>query len=74
MDLNKKESYEVMLQFLKNWYKLTKNKDITDILSGAQYWKDGKPLDSSFLDYWNEAIKEVKAGENDPFGKFISKK
>ncbi len=68
--LSKKESYEVMLQFLKNWYDLTKNKDITDILSGAEYMDDGKPADSTFWDYWEDAIKEIKNQKNDPFKKW----
>ncbi|MEW7278197.1 hypothetical protein ABW636_06345 [Aquimarina sp. 2201CG1-2-11] len=65
------ESYEVMLQFLKNWYALTKNTDLTDVLSGAEYLHDKMPADPVFYDYWQEAYEQVKKGDNDPFKKEI---
>lgn len=62
-----RESYEVMLDFLREWHSKTGNKDITDILSGALYFKDGEPIDSAFLEYWEESIQRVKNQTNNPY-------
>lgn len=58
--LSYKESYEVMLHFLNNWLDLTDDNDLTNILSGGVYWKDGEPGDSAFYEYWLEAIDKHK--------------
>lgn len=67
-----KESYEVMLHFLETWYKSSKSKDLTDILSPGKYFEDGNPMDPIVGNFWEEAIQAVQNGENDPFLKLKS--
>ncbi len=55
-----KEGYEAMLYLLKNYWELTGSRDLTDILSGGEYLIDGQPADSAFLEYWLDAIDQVK--------------
>jgi len=64
-----RESYEVMLDFLIEWYTKTGNANITDILSGALYFKDGEPIDPAFLEYWEASIKRVKNQTNNPYNR-----
>lgn len=56
-----KVGYEAMLYTLLNYWKLTDSNDLTDILSGGEYWEGTeKPADSAFWEYWLEAIEQVK--------------
>lgn len=59
--ITKKEGYEAMLYCLKTYWKNSGSKDLTDILSGGEYWKGtNEPADSAFWEYWTEAIEKVK--------------
>lgn len=56
-----KEGYEAMLYLLKSYWESTGSTDLTDILSGGEYWlEQDTPADSAFWDYWLEAIEKVK--------------
>lgn len=45
-----KEGYEAMLYMLKAFWKETGSKDLTDILSGGEYWPiTNRPADSTFV-------------------------
>lgn len=56
-----KEGYEAMLYMLKYYRELTGSNDLTDILSGGEYfWDNDTPADSAFWQYWLEAIEKVK--------------
>ncbi len=46
-----------MLYMLKSYWKLTGSNDLTDILSGGEYWLEA---DTAFWEYWLEAIEKVK--------------
>ena len=51
-----------MLYMLKSCYEATGSNDLTDILSGGEYWlKPNKPADSAYWEYWLEAIEKVKS-------------
>ncbi|MDP4595387.1 MAG: hypothetical protein NWS92_00270 [Crocinitomicaceae bacterium] len=59
--ITEKEGYEAMLYMLKAYWEATKSIDLTDILSGGEYWDEvGKPADTAFWEYWLEAIEKVK--------------
>lgn len=59
--ITEKEGYEAMLYMLKAYWEATGSNDLTDILSGGEYWlKVDKPADSAFWEYWLEAIEKVK--------------
>lgn len=59
--ITEKEGYEAMLYMLKNYWELTGSEDLTDILSGGEYWlKEDTPADSAFWEYWLEAIEKVR--------------
>ena len=59
--ITKKEGYEAMLYLLKAYWETTGSNDLTDILSGGEYWiGTNEPADSAFWEYWNEAIETVK--------------
>ncbi len=59
--ITEKEGYEAMLYMLKAYWEATESTDLTDILSGGEYWlKADKPADSAFWEYWLEAIEKVK--------------
>ena len=56
--LTEKEGYETMLY---EYWQQTGSSDLTDILSGSEYWlKEDTPADSAFWEYWLEAIEKVK--------------
>jgi len=59
--ITKKEGYEAMLYAIKMYWENSRSTDLTDILSGGEYW-DGTdyPSDSAFWEYWTEAIEKVK--------------
>ncbi|ELY2018274.1 hypothetical protein SL053_002193 [Flavobacterium psychrophilum] len=59
--ITEKEGYEAMLYLLKAYWENTGSKDLTDILSGGEYWKGEEiPIDSAFWEYWQEAIEKVR--------------
>ena len=59
--ITEKEGYEAMLYMLQAFWKETGSKDLTDILSGGEYWLEpNRPADSAFWEYWLEAIEKVK--------------
>lgn len=59
--ITEKEGFEAMLYLLKAYWENTGSNDLTDILSGGEYWKgEEKPIDSAFWEYWVEAIAKVK--------------
>ena len=49
-----------MLYLLMNYLELSGSRDLTDILSGAEYVEADTPADSVFWEYWLEAIEKVK--------------
>ena len=59
--ITKKEGYEAMLYAIKAYWENSGSKDLTDILSGGEYWQGtDEPADSAFWEYWTEAIEKVK--------------
>ena len=59
--ITEKEGYEAMLYMLKAYWKATGSNDLTDILSGGEYWPiANRPADSAFWEYWLEAIEKVR--------------
>ena len=59
--ITEKEGYEAMLYMLKAYLDATESNDLTDILSGGEYWPVmNRPADSAFWEYWLEAIEKVK--------------
>ena len=59
--ITEKEGYEAMLYMLKAFLEATESNDLTDILSGGEYWPvPNRPADSAFWEYWLEAIEKVK--------------
>jgi len=63
-----KQGYQAMLHLLNYYWETTGSNDLTDILSGGEFLEDGKPADSAFGEYWEEAIQKVKDGSQ-PFQK-----
>lgn len=60
--ITKKQGFEAMLYCIKAYYDNSGSKDLTDILSGGEYWKGtDEPADSAFWEYWIEAIEKVKS-------------
>ncbi len=58
-----KEGYEMMIHMLNSFYEFTGNTDLTDVLSGGEYFGGDQPADSAFWDYWLEArTKLAKEG------------
>ena len=59
--ITEKEGFEAMLYMLKAYLEATGSIDLTDILSGGEYWPvPNRPADSAFWEYWLEAIDKVK--------------
>ena len=59
--LTKKEAYEAMLYTLEAYWENSRSNDLTDILSGGEYWKGTDyPIDSAFWEYWTESIEKVR--------------
>ena len=59
--ITKKEGYEAMLYAIKAYWENSGSNDLTDILSGGEYWSGtNEPADSAFWEYWTEAIEKVK--------------
>jgi hypothetical protein len=60
--ITEKEGYEAMLYMLKAYYEASGSTDLTDILSGGEYWPiNDRPADSAFWEYWLEAIEKVRS-------------
>ena len=58
--ITKKEGYEAMLYAIKTYWEISGSNDLTDILSGGEYWQGTEePADSAFWEYWTEAIEKV---------------
>ena len=65
--ITKKEGYEAMLYMLKSFWEATGSNDLTDILSGGEYWLEvNRPADSAYWEYWLEAIGKVKKEGSPP--------
>ncbi len=59
--ISKKIGYEAMLYVLDEYYKNSGSTDLTDIISGGEYWKgENRPVDLAFWYYWIEAIEKVR--------------
>ena len=59
--ITEKEGYEAMLYMLNAFWEATGSNDLTDILSGGEYWLEpNRPADTAFWEYWLEAIEKVK--------------
>jgi hypothetical protein len=56
-----KEGYEAMLYLLKAYWENSGSNDLTDILSGGEYWRGtDEPADSAFWAYWIDSIDRVR--------------
>jgi len=65
--ITEKEGYEAMLYMLQAFLEATESNDLTDILSGGEYWPiPNRPADSAFWEYWLEAIEKVKKEGHPP--------
>jgi hypothetical protein len=70
--ITKKEGYEAMLYAIRTYWENSGSTDLTDILSGGEYWKGTDfPADSAFWKYWTEAIEKVRS--EGPMFKILSK-
>lgn len=70
--LTEKEGYEAMLYMLKSYWESTGSNDLTDILSGGEYWLEpDTPADSAFWEYWIEAIEKVRREGPPPLKKIV---
>ena len=70
--ITKKVGYEAMLYCIKAYWENSGSNDLTDILSGGEYWKGtDEPADSAFWEYWTEAIEKVKS--DGPMFKILTK-
>jgi len=59
--ITEKEGYEAMLYMLQAYWEATGSNDLTDILSGGEYWPvPNRPADSAYWEYWLEAVDKVK--------------
>lgn len=59
--ITEKEGYEAMLYMLQAFIEDTESNDLTDILSGGEYWPvPNRPADSIFWEYWLEALEKVR--------------
>ncbi len=68
--ITEKEGYEAMLYMLKAFLDATDSNDLTDILSGGEYWPiPNRPADSAFWEYWLEAIQKVRKDGSPPIKK-----
>ena len=68
--ITEKEGYEAMLYMLKMFCEQTGSTDLTDILSGGEYWlMEDTPADTAFWEYWLEAIDKVKNEGSPPLKK-----
>jgi hypothetical protein len=68
--ITEKEGYEGMLYMLKAFLKNTGSNDLTDILSGGEYWPvPNRPADSAFWEYWLEAIDKIRKEGSPPLKK-----
>jgi hypothetical protein len=71
--ITEKDGYEAMLYMLKAYLEATGSTDLTDILSGGEYWLEvGRPADSAFWEYWLEAVEKVKKDGPPPLKVLLS--
>lgn len=65
--ITEKEGYEAMLYMLKAYWEATGSNDLTDILSGGEYWPiPNRPADSAFWEDWLEAVEKVRTDGSPP--------
>lgn len=58
--ITEKQGYEAMLYMLKRYWEESGSTDLTDILSGGEYWlAPDYPADSAFWLYWSESVDKV---------------
>ncbi len=70
--ITEKEGYEAMLYMLKAYWEATESNDLTDILSGGEYWPvQNRPADSAFWEYWLEAVEKVRKDGPPPLKELI---
>jgi hypothetical protein len=70
--ITEKEGYEAMLYLLKAYWEATGSTDLTDILSGGEYWPiPNRPADNAFWEYWLEAIMKVRKEGPPPIKKLF---
>ncbi|MBB1149294.1 hypothetical protein H4K35_03955 [Myroides sp. NP-2] len=73
--ITEKEGYEAMLYMLKSYWEATGSNDLTDILSGGEYWlMHNRPADSAFWEYWLEAVEKVKRDGPPPLKELFNDK
>ncbi|RYZ89291.1 MAG: hypothetical protein EOP04_07195 [Proteobacteria bacterium] len=58
--ITEKQGYEAMLYMLKAFWEASGSNDLTDILSGGEYWLPDMPADPVFWEYWLKAVQKVK--------------
>ena len=58
--ITEKEGYEALLYMLHTYLETTGSTDLTDILSGGEYWVPDVPADSAFWESWIEAVEKVR--------------
>ncbi len=59
--ITKKEGYEAMLYAIKAYWENSGSNDLTDILSGGEYWLGtDRPIDTAFWAYWTEGIEKAR--------------
>jgi hypothetical protein len=59
--ITEKQGYEAMLYMLARYWQETGSTDLTDILSGGEYWLEpDTPADSAFWEYWMESVEKVR--------------
>jgi len=51
-----KQAYLSMLSMIKYYWNITDYDDLTDILSGGEYWEKDSPSDTAFWEYWLDFI------------------
>lgn len=56
--ITEKEGYEAMLWMLRSFWETRGSSDLTDILSGGEYWfLNGHPADHGIWIEWLEAVQ-----------------
>ncbi|MDR0467988.1 MAG: hypothetical protein LBG67_03970 [Campylobacteraceae bacterium] len=65
--ITEKEGYEAMLYVLMEYLENSGSNDLTDILSGGEYfWCPNVPADSAFWEYWLKGVEKVKKEGSPP--------
>ena len=55
--LTKLQAYNVMLVFLDKYYGKNKSDDLSDFITYAYFWLDGKPADPAAWPEWQDALR-----------------